>query len=238
VTRAGRQYYLCGRTISSEHNPKAQRCRTLSSRVDTLDAAVWADCREYLRDPERIIRNHQVTHRKLQAETPGLDAEASALRASQAEAERTKQRVLDLYELGRLSIEEIDERLARVEATLADIQGRLGAIRARQAVADATERQIISAVRLIREMGTDLEQIEAEHDLEKMHRLIAAVYVRIEMETVEANGERGVHCTVVRRVPTEDQGHGHIGNTTPQRNVPNMTATPAPLELIAALAVA
>jgi len=112
-------YYTC--THGGVHCPPDTPRHTCSVRGDVVEPLVWEALAELLRDPQRI----QDAWQALQAE-PATPSEVQRWQQRQTRLRKQRQRLLDAYQTGALSLEELIERQNPLDVELRDLKKRLG----------------------------------------------------------------------------------------------------------------
>jgi site-specific DNA recombinase len=130
-------YALYGKPVSAPNNPRryyrclgqdghrwaqGRVCAGHPIRVEVLDEIVWEQTKELIQHPEMILQEYS---RRVQTKQQGeLDLTALLMRKQKElhYQELEKKRLLDLYQTGIISLEEITPRLETIRDRLKNIQ--------------------------------------------------------------------------------------------------------------------
>ena len=118
-TQRGIVYYIC--THGGVHCPPGVPRHTCSVRGDVVEPLIWQALTELLRDPQRI----QAAWEALQAEQAATPSEVSRWQQRQTLLRKQRQRLLDAYQAGVISLEELIERQNPLDVELRELQKRL-----------------------------------------------------------------------------------------------------------------
>lgn len=135
-------YYKC----NAHHLPKRYgfKCDNLQFKKDELETAVWGWVRELLISPEKLAESLATYQEQQQAAHQPLvgmiDANEQKLESVKAE----KERLIDAYTAGVLSLDEIATKKARVDKEIADLNGALAALRSELEPKLLTAGQIVT----------------------------------------------------------------------------------------------
>ncbi len=135
VSNNGRSaHYRCLPRAGDAADGHHARCQKQSVPTGTRDAVVWADRRQVRSDPavlDEAVRRAQAGRRSDDART----ARRHDLRRQRATLDRQRQRFIDAYAAGAVTLEELQTRVRALETRLADL-GREG-----QQLAASAEQQ-------------------------------------------------------------------------------------------------
>ncbi len=118
-TQRGIVYYTC--THGGVHCPPGVPRHTCSVRGDVVEPLIWQALTELLRDPQRI----QDAWEALQAEQAATPSELHRWQQRQTLLRKQRQRLLDAYQAGVISLEELIERQNPLDVELRELQKRL-----------------------------------------------------------------------------------------------------------------
>jgi site-specific DNA recombinase len=176
-------YYVC--THGGVHCPPDVPRHTCSLRGDAVEPLIWQALADLLRDPQRIQQAWQA----LQAEqaSPG---EVQRWQQRQTLLRKQRQRLLDAYQAGALSLEELIERQNPLDVELRELKQRL---------VEAPSQQ---PIQLSLETFTQrIEQALAASDVETRQEVL-----RLLIERIVVSDEA---LTVEHIVPTWDNSRLH-----------------------------
>jgi len=164
-------YYTC--THGGVHRPPDTPHHTCSVRGDVVEPLVWEALAELLRDPQRI----QDAWQALQAE-PATSSELQRWQQRQTRLGKQRQRLLDAYQTGALSLEELIDRQNPLDVELRDLKKRL-------AHAPQTSPLQISLETFTQRIQHALAASDVETRQEVLRLLIERIVVTDEALTVE-----------------------------------------------------
>ena len=114
-------YYRCVGTDAYRFGGK-RVCENTPVRTDKLNAAVWNDACELLRNPKLLRQEY-----KRRLESPCDSAGEESIRKQLTSAQRTVSRLIDAYADGVLKRDEFDSRIERARKRQSDLEERLTA---------------------------------------------------------------------------------------------------------------
>jgi site-specific DNA recombinase len=118
-TQHGIVYYTC--THGGVHCPPGVPHHTCSLRGDVVEPLIWQALAELLRDPERI----RAAWEAFQAQQAATPSEVSRWQQRQVILRKQHQRLLDAYQAGAISLEELIERQNPLDVELRQLQRQL-----------------------------------------------------------------------------------------------------------------
>ncbi|MFQ5853913.1 MAG: recombinase family protein, partial [Candidatus Binatia bacterium] len=120
-SKAKRCYYRCiGQ--DGHRSPQGRVCEGHPIRVDVLDELVWEQTKQLIQYPEVVFEEYS---RRIHSKRKGeLDLPAMMMKKKKEvhTQELEKKRLLDLYQTGIISLEEITPRLDRIRNRIKDIE--------------------------------------------------------------------------------------------------------------------
>jgi site-specific DNA recombinase len=120
-SKAKRCYYRCVGQ-DGHRNPQGRVCAGHPIRVDVLDALVWEQTQQLIQYPEVILEEYsRRMHAKRQG---GLDLTTIMIKKKKEMHQQAleKQRLIDLYQTGIISLEDITPRLDRIRERIQRIE--------------------------------------------------------------------------------------------------------------------
>jgi site-specific DNA recombinase len=164
-------YYRCVGTDAYRFG--GQRvCENKQIRTDKVDEAVWSDACELLRHPTLLRKEYE---RRLAA--PGSSDGDQSLTKQIGHAQRTVNRLIDVYADGVVGREEFEPRLERARKRLSDLQTKLDAIQS-QTREQAVLREALACLDSFSEtMTNNLDQADWYTRREILRTLIERVVI-------------------------------------------------------------
>lgn len=156
--RPGVFWYRCNGYLA-ERGGKDHRCQARSVRSSDIEPVIWRDIESFLRAPGALID-------QLRGEADGclddaaalLEAERITLQTARADLELRRQRVLDLYERGRVTPQELDCRLDEVERQRKEVESRLAGLQVPEPAEAPLDADLLEEVRARLDAGLTPEQ--------------------------------------------------------------------------------
>ena len=186
------RYYAC-RNPSASRQGIAHACTNPTVRAEELDAQVWSSVCQVLQDPERL--EHEWRSR-LENDGTVVDARAEQAQAQRwlAAQERIHQRLLDAYEAGALTLEELTARVPQVRERLQRAREMV------QAADDAvTETTVLHAVvGRLQDFSQQVREGLERLDWSARQHLIRTLVSRVELDVEKV--------TVIYRLPPPGRG--------------------------------
>src|SRR3712207_4262518 len=146
-----------------------------SVRVETLDAAVWAEVRHLLADPARILHEHQ--RRLAAAQTGPRHLEFATVERQGARVRQGIGRLIDSYTEGLIEKAEFEPRLAELRRRAAQLEAEAAALRA-TAEQDRSLQLVISKLEAFSDL---VEDRLATADWDMQRDLIRTLVRRVEI---------------------------------------------------------
>src|SRR5262249_28410943 len=108
-----RRYYRCsGKDCTC--SARQQRCPQRVTPAESLEAAVWGHVQQLLSDPEALIAQFRDLARHAEGGDTSQQAEADKLKAQLGRLDRETGRLIDAYQAGIISLDELDQRRRRL----------------------------------------------------------------------------------------------------------------------------
>jgi site-specific DNA recombinase len=171
-TQRGIVYYVC--THGGVHCPPGVPRHTCSVRGDVVEPLIWQALAELLRDPQRI----RAAWEAFQAEQAAMPSEVSRWQQRQTILHKQRQRLLDAYQAGVISLDELIERRNPLDIELRELQKQLDA-------APQSQHNEIALETFTRHIEQALTASDVETQQEVIRLLIERIVVTDEALTVE-----------------------------------------------------
>jgi site-specific DNA recombinase len=176
-------WYRCNGAVSSREVIAGQRCPSKAVRADRLEDEVWADCREWIRNPGKPLAEAQRQLRERMEQSANLEAERRALHEQLAEKEAERERVLTLYRRNRITVDEAERQLDAITAETADVRHLLDALQSQAALTTAFEAHLTEATALLLRLRDQLEEVERTNDWATKRRVVECLVSRVVIQT-------------------------------------------------------
>ena len=157
-------YRFCGRRV----------CNNRPQRTEDLDAAVWQDVCQLLREPERLRHEFQ---RRRRGPVPDQSAQSERLRTAIARAKQGIGRLLDAYTAGIVEPCDFEPRIKRLKEQLAKLEAEQEQ-RAHEIKEQQELQQLLSSFEEFAEqISTSLTQANWQQQREILRALVKRVEV-------------------------------------------------------------
>jgi site-specific DNA recombinase len=124
----GVAWYRCNGYMA-ERGGKEHRCQGKAVRNDKIEPAVWQDIETMLREPGSLLDVLQAEAKEAPDEGAAeAEAQIAVLTLALEELEPRRKAVLDMFERRRISPEELDERLDRIDTERKELNARIAAV--------------------------------------------------------------------------------------------------------------
>ncbi len=134
--------YYCCYGASAFRRRRGEVCTARAVRRDILEAVVWAKMEELLQHPQAVIEEYTRRVHETQNHDDDLARLLTHKRMERRRALSEKDRLLDLYQSGVITKDEITERIAACRATLQMIDSEIRYLEAEHAASAQTLRVI------------------------------------------------------------------------------------------------
>ncbi|MGB9859866.1 MAG: recombinase family protein [Moorellaceae bacterium] len=188
------RYYICTRAWPSVQAERRNlvSCPGNRHRADKVEEAVWGKVREWLSDPEALVRDVLDTSAADQAAK-----EAGRVKKRLEQAERERERVFEAYKRGLISLEMFERAVKDLEAEKKVLEARLKEIEETVNSTSAVRYGVAMLHELAREVAGRLDDLDWQ-DREKLIRLLVRRVTLLKGEmVVEAR---------VRQLETKENG--------------------------------
>jgi len=161
-TQQGMAYYTC--THGGIHCPPGVPRHTCWVRGDVVEPLVWQSLAELLRDPQLT----RAAWEALQSEQAATPSEAQRWQQRQVLLHKQRQRLLDAYQSGVISLEELIERQNPLDVELRELEKRL---------ADASQSSLLQIS--LETFTQRIQQALAASDVETQQEVLRLLIERI-----------------------------------------------------------
>jgi len=144
-----RRYYTCSgrdRFSASDATP----CLRPTLRADDVEQTVWQDLEQWLQEPEQLAAQLEAQQEKIRTMLQAYEGERRRLVREAKSIEGAISRLVDAYQVGAITIEELRARRDRLEESKQQCEARLekGLINQQQAL---HQREIVDELRHLKE---------------------------------------------------------------------------------------
>ena len=166
---------------------KGQRCPSKAVRGDHLEAQVWADVEQFLRNPGPVLQQLQA---KLEADAAGankLQDRLGRLEGLLARKTEERNRVVSLYRRGRIDDKALDGQMAEIGGEEGALQAQVAELRATVTSAASVRKTVGSAELLLAKLR---QRLDGPVSWECKRELIEVLVAGIHVDTIDSDGIR------------------------------------------------
>jgi site-specific DNA recombinase len=159
--RPGVWWYRCNGYLA-ERGGKDRRCQAKSIRNTEIEPVVWQDIETLLRNPGDLLARLRVEMETRSDRDAALaEAERITLTTALADLDGRRERVMNMYERGRITVREFEDRLDQIEEERRTLLARLEALESTETADEPIPVDLLAAVRERLDQGlTDEERSE------------------------------------------------------------------------------
>jgi site-specific DNA recombinase len=183
-------YYRCGRQVQRTGTRPEERCRSRMINADRIEAAVWADIKDFVADPGQPLETARGQLAGRLARAASAEQERGQLLSRLAEKDRERERALLLFRRGTTSVVEMDQALGEITRESTTLRAQLDALSSEVDVARAWEARVSSAASLLSSLGARVAAIEADDDAEARRALVAQLVAEATATEAPGTGKR------------------------------------------------
>jgi site-specific DNA recombinase len=194
--RPGAWYYRCRSQIEPLRPASTPRCRAKFLPVARVEAEVWAQCREIIRNPTAALAEAQAQLRDRLAQSAHGEAERRKLAQALADKDQERERILVLFRRGRILLDEADRQIAEINAEAAALRATLDAYAAQAALADAYETHLAQAGAMLTQLREEVEAIDRTDDWDRKRQIVELLVTRIDVVTTGTGRDKVADLTI------------------------------------------
>ena len=212
--RQGRHYtyYRCAAARDKKHVQYVRDCAAPNFRVDDVDPLVWAWLQSLLTDPTALRQGIEAMQEEQEARRAPLRRRLEDIEAQLAEKHRHLERLLDAYLTEAFPKEMLEERRARLDKAIAELERERSVLDAQLREQAFTEEQVKDLESIAAQIAAGLEGAGGDHDLQRF--VVETLDVRARLAIEE--GQKVVHVQCM----LEDEGLSVGSHTTHRRHRP------------------
>jgi site-specific DNA recombinase len=199
--RGGTVWYRCTAALV-RRNPLEEKCLGKAVRGEGLEEIVWSDIERWLRDPGDLVEELTVQEERTEHRAAAV-AEATTLEKALAENQEARSRTIDYGIKGRIDEDEVDRRLAELDAQRVEITRRLDLLREAETEESAPDvaPDYLAEIRQRLDAGLDLATRQ------KLVQLLCRLVVHTE---VAEGGKKTASVAIRYRFPAPDFAVAHV----------------------------
>jgi site-specific DNA recombinase len=202
-------YYICGGKIPSRGRIQG-RCPSKMVRAIELEETVWRDILSFLHDPGPILAQLAQHLHSRQTQSRSLEQERTAQAVALSHKEDEKERILDLYRRGRITIADLERQLEKISQEEAALKARLTSLETTLRGQEAIASRLMEARDLLHNLR---QRLKEEFTWEDKRELIESLVLEIRVDTIGEGKEKAQTITVTYAFDSSI-GHGCVANHT------------------------
>jgi site-specific DNA recombinase len=185
-------YYICNGKIPFRGRLQGL-CPSKAIQAEILEETIWKDILAFLHDPGPILAQLAAHLHSRQGQARDLEQERMAQAVALSHKEEEKERVLDLYRRGRITITDLERQLEKIAQEEADLKARLTSLETtlRGQVAIATRLKEAQDV-----LQTLRQRLKEEFTWEEKREIVEALVLEVRADTVGEGKEKTSKITV------------------------------------------
>jgi len=121
ASQSKRNYYRCLGQDGYRWK-KGRICSTHPVRVEVLDDLVWEQTRQLLEQPELVLQEYSTRVQTKQCRQDEFKTLLTRKKGEGKQLEHEKERLLDLYQIGRIALTEIESRLKSIRSRIKKVE--------------------------------------------------------------------------------------------------------------------
>ena len=193
TSRYKRKYYRCMGQDGFRWED-GRKCGGHPIRVEVLDDLVWEQVKKLIKQPRVVIQEYANRNEKTANAGGAIEELVKKKELELRRFEHEKERILDLYQLGDVSITEIKERLATLRGKLELKQAELVSLQKDLRVKNQRLTLLDSLEQFTSKLAKNLDTLTFEEKRKLVKLLVSRVYIDTKKEEI----------TVQHIVPLED----------------------------------
>jgi len=182
-SRYKRQYYRC-MGQDGHRWEDGRKCSGHPIRVEVVDDLVWDQVRKLIEQPRVVVQEYAKRNEKTSHTGDAIEDLLKKKELELRRVEHEKERLLDLYQLGDVSITEIKERLAKLrgkvelkQAEVVSLQNDLRVKHQRLTLVDSLEQ-------FTSKLAKNLDQLRFDEKRKLVKLLVSRVYIDTKKEEI------------------------------------------------------
>jgi len=185
-------YYMCNGKNPARGRIQG-RCPSKFVRGQALEEAVWRDILGFLHDPGSILSQLATHLNNRQAQTRTLEQERVAQSLALSHKEEEKERILDLYRRGRITVADLERQLGKIAQEEAELKARLASLETTLRGQEAIALRLMEAKDLLHTLR---QRLKEEFTWEEKREIIEALVLEIRVDTIQGSERKAPQITV------------------------------------------
>jgi site-specific DNA recombinase len=154
------EYYICSMRFAPRPDAFRHRCANERLRAKGVDEAVWTAVRNLLLNSEEISARLRHWIEQSSTDSPELQQRQQHTEHRRQELLRQRDRLLDAYQLGALSLENFRTRMQTLEESLLSAETVIAQIKAERLTAEVAQTRVSGAEIMLERLHPALENAD------------------------------------------------------------------------------
>jgi site-specific DNA recombinase len=190
-TRRDARYYRC----NGDFLLGAPPCPAKAVQADKLEAAVWAHCAAFIRDPGDALAEAQAQLRARQGQAADHTAERARLVKALTDKDAERDRTMTLFRKNLISLAEAENQLAALAREQADARALLDALDSQDALTAAAEAHLAAAGAMLARLRDCLDDVERTNDWATKRTVVELLVRQVRVRTEDTGQGKRAHAT-------------------------------------------
>jgi site-specific DNA recombinase len=169
------------------------RCPSKSVPGEALEEAIWNDILAFLHDPGPILSKLAEHLNSRQVQTHNLEQERMAQVLAISHKEKEKERILDLYRRGRITVADLERQLEKIATEEAGLKTRLVSLETSLKGQEAIATRLVAAQDLLHSLR---QRLKEEFSWEEKREIVESLVLEVRVDTIGEGKEKEADITV------------------------------------------
>lgn len=179
-------YYACNGRHKWHGQGMDKPCFGKSINRDWLEKVVWESCLEFIRNPQLVVKSIESEI----SQSEQIERDIAIIRARIAENAVAKQRLIELYKNGLISMDEVSAEFEKVDKEKSSANAELEKLEAQQRK-DEILRQVDSATDLLDLLREKVDTPDVSFELKQ-----AVIHIMVDKIVVDSSLEKSAIVTI------------------------------------------
>ena len=195
-------YYRC-KGQDGYRFARGRVCPGRPVRMELLDDVIWRHLTELLQHPEVVLREYAQRVNKQETQSTLVEALLRKKQKESRQQEGEKQRLLDLYQAGSISLEEIAPRLQDIRTRIRSIEGEVQRLAHERQQQDQHLRLVEHFAVFQKKIGQNLDRLS----FEDKRRILQLLVTEVAVDSVQGEITIKHILPIDETLPLHSRGH-------------------------------
>jgi site-specific DNA recombinase len=169
------------------------RCPSRTIHAAWIEQVVWEHCRNFIRNPVEALAGAQEELKARKLQVSAMAQERATYRRALAEKGQERDRIMTMFQRGRLLLKDAEARLDAIAQEEATLRQQCTALDAQKALAEAAETHLEDAERLLKQLQGRLADVEQRDDQVVKRQVVECLVHRIR---IDMDAQQQVSATI------------------------------------------